>query len=366
MLHATARIAETLRNARTLLKPGGFLLLVEITGFEVLRTTFCFGGLPGWWLGAGEGRRLHPAMAAEAWHGALLETSFSGVDLVFHGLPDFRQHCMSFVMASQAVNDTVQRLKALQALIVTARNVLMAARIGSEYATDKDIDWEAETAYPNSILSVLETIPRRPRTPTNKNLQVLLTGAASVLGNAVLHALLKDAAVAGSTVSPKRFLHKLTEKLSQESDHGGNGFTVEVHRPCLFSGDRAPPSDALNGVLRYTRLMWTIPRFARVEGYVDIKHVDEIASDIALASINEGKGKASIRYRHHSSGRDVTLEEWPAYMKELYGEPFEVLDLPVWIARARGLGIHPLIATCLEGVGEKEMGLFPYLGEEAS
>ncbi|KAK7973150.1 Tenellin synthetase [Apiospora saccharicola] len=373
----------------------------------------------------------------------------------------------------------------------------MAARIGDEYVTNEDIDWDVETAIPDILLAAAETIPRHPRTPSNNNLQVLLTGAAMVLGNAVLHALIQNPTVAkihciavtpddepqiptshekiatcpGSLSSPalglspsefaalqsrvdivihagaaghclnsyssvrranvesthflaetlclpravpllyvlsqrvpamaglkvlppvpvlaepaktgdtgymasrwvgERFLHKLTEKLS-EAENGG-GFAVEVHRPCLFFGDRAPPSDALNGVLRYTRLMRTIPRFARVEGYVDVKNVDDIAGDIAASAINlasttpsntnsnsgsEGQGKAGIRYRHHSSGRKVTLEEWPGYMEELYREPFETLDLPDWIARAREHRIHPLTATYLEG-------LFPYLGEEAS
>ncbi|QGA17184.1 hypothetical protein EYB26_004854 [Talaromyces marneffei] len=363
----------------------------------------------------------------------------------------------------------------------------MAARIGSDAASDEDIDWNVETAIPESLIAALKEVSRRPRTPATKDLKVLLTGAASVLGNYVLHALLQDPAVdkvhciaisadeeeripdsakimsypgslsshqlglsasecamlqssidvvihaganghclnsytsirrpnvesthflaslcmprsipmlyvssqrvpalAGLTVLPpvpvltepaktgdtgymatrwvsERFLHKFSE-LNKD-------FTVEIHRPCLFFGDRAPPTDALNGVLRYTFLTRCVPRFARVEGYVDIKNVDEIARDIASSAIAlAGQQKmsssagAGIRYRHHSSGRKVTIEEWPKYMEELHGEPYEVLALPEWIARARREGIHPLIATYLEGVIEKEeLALFPFLGEE--
>lgn len=156
----------------------------------------------------------------------------------------------------------------------------------------------------------------------------------------------------------ERFLHHFSEH---------NNFLTEIHRPCLFFGDRAPPSDALNGVLRYTRLMRAIPHFAKVEGYVDIKEADEIARDIvSLAVAMAGSSGTGVRFRHHSSGRKVTLEEWPDYMEEITGETFEVLELPDWIARAREAGIHPLIATYLEGVVEKEeLGLFPYLGEAA-
>jgi aspyridone synthetase (hybrid polyketide synthase/nonribosomal peptide synthetase) len=71
----------------------------------------------------------------------------------------------------------------------------MAARIGSESAADEDIDWNVETAIPDSLITASGEISRRARTPVNRDLKVLLTGAASVLGNCVLRALLQDPAV---------------------------------------------------------------------------------------------------------------------------------------------------------------------------
>ncbi|KAJ5726765.1 polyketide synthase [Penicillium malachiteum] len=354
----------------------------------------------------------------------------------------------------------------------------MAARIGSESAQDLDIDWSIETAIPENLILASKQTSKRARIPTKDALKVLLTGAASVLGNSILHALIQDTAVdqvhciavspddeerilisdkviaypgnlsssdlglspselatlqlnmdvvihaganghclnsyssirrpnvesthflaglctprsipllyvssqrvpalAGLNVLPpvpvlaepaktgdtgymasrwvsERFFHKFSEY---------NHFMTEIHRPCLFFGDRAPPTDALNGVLRYTQLMKCIPRFTRVQGYVDVKNVDIIAHDIVLSAILlAGDTSTGIRFRHHSSGRKVTLDEWPTYMQELYGEPFEVLELADWIDRARKAGIHPLIATYMEGVIEKEeLALFPYLG----
>ena len=49
VLHATTRMARTLDNTRRLLKPGGKLLLLEITTPRA--QLFPFGLLPGWWLG---------------------------------------------------------------------------------------------------------------------------------------------------------------------------------------------------------------------------------------------------------------------------------------------------------------------------
>ena len=49
VLHATTQMNRTMQNVRKLLKPGGKLLLVEITAPKA--QLFPFGLLPGWWLG---------------------------------------------------------------------------------------------------------------------------------------------------------------------------------------------------------------------------------------------------------------------------------------------------------------------------
>jgi 2-polyprenyl-3-methyl-5-hydroxy-6-metoxy-1,4-benzoquinol methylase len=61
VLHATRKLGETMANVRQLLRPGGYLLLNEVTG-EMLRLRFIMSGLPGWWLGADDGRRFAPTI----------------------------------------------------------------------------------------------------------------------------------------------------------------------------------------------------------------------------------------------------------------------------------------------------------------
>lgn len=50
VIHATKSIQDTMRNVRSLLKPGGRLLLLEITR-PMVYISMIFGTLPGWWLG---------------------------------------------------------------------------------------------------------------------------------------------------------------------------------------------------------------------------------------------------------------------------------------------------------------------------
>ncbi|KAL4971438.1 polyketide synthase [Aspergillus desertorum] len=66
VLHATKSLAVTMRHCRQLLKPGGYLLLLEITS-DTLRPQFVMSGLPGWWLGRDDGRPWHPTITEAQW-----------------------------------------------------------------------------------------------------------------------------------------------------------------------------------------------------------------------------------------------------------------------------------------------------------
>lgn len=50
VLHATSEMERTLKNVRSLLKPGGKLLLIEMTK-DMLHLHLVWGTLPGWWYG---------------------------------------------------------------------------------------------------------------------------------------------------------------------------------------------------------------------------------------------------------------------------------------------------------------------------
>ena len=83
VLHATKDLSITVQNARKLLKPGGKLILIELTAPEDIRTGFVFGLLPGWWLGTEHFRKQSPCVSVDTWNEILLQNGFSGNDLVF-------------------------------------------------------------------------------------------------------------------------------------------------------------------------------------------------------------------------------------------------------------------------------------------
>ncbi|OAA40384.1 nonribosomal peptide synthase [Beauveria brongniartii RCEF 3172] len=106
VLHATRNLGVTLGNVRSLLKPGGYLLLNEKTGPESLRATFNFGGLQGWWLAEEEERQLSPLMSPDGWDAQLQKAQFSGVDHIVHDVQEHQQDMQqNSMIMSQAVDD---------------------------------------------------------------------------------------------------------------------------------------------------------------------------------------------------------------------------------------------------------------------
>ncbi|KAJ4858237.1 methyltransferase domain-containing protein [Trichoderma breve] len=78
VMHATPDVCKSSSNARQLLRPGGFLTLVEYTWRNYYLLDVIFGQLDGWWL-FNDGRD-HATMDVSDWKKTLLRAGFGEVD----------------------------------------------------------------------------------------------------------------------------------------------------------------------------------------------------------------------------------------------------------------------------------------------
>ena len=124
VLHATADLSKTLGNVRSLLKPGGKLVLFEATKPTAVRLSFIFGLLPGWWLGSEKKRALGPLLPDADWHGLLTDNGFSGADVVIKDSKEPGKQTFSIILSTAQEDDR-------RAEIEQGRKTLIVAAEGS-------------------------------------------------------------------------------------------------------------------------------------------------------------------------------------------------------------------------------------------
>ena len=100
VFHATKDLSMTLQRARKLLKPGGKLILMELTEPDSVRSGFIFGLLPGWWLGSESFRQQNPCISVDRWNETLRRNGFSGNDLVFRDYQTKECHMWSIIIST--------------------------------------------------------------------------------------------------------------------------------------------------------------------------------------------------------------------------------------------------------------------------
>jgi len=108
VLHATRSMEKTLRNVHKLLKPGGYLVMLEMTDTSPIRSGFVFGTLPDWWAGEKDGRVFSPCIEPAQWDAVLRDTGFNGVNSITDDLD--KLPFPASVIVSQACNDRINVL----------------------------------------------------------------------------------------------------------------------------------------------------------------------------------------------------------------------------------------------------------------
>ena len=117
VLHATAEMQTTMKNVNTLLRPGGMLVLVEVTNPSQIAGPMVFGLLPGWWMGkvlafwvmietdesigVNDGRGDSPLLSEDQWSSLLQHTGFTGLDICARDTSDLERYILSTMVTSK-------------------------------------------------------------------------------------------------------------------------------------------------------------------------------------------------------------------------------------------------------------------------
>lgn len=108
VLHVSGDLESSLSNVRRLLKPGGYLIVGELTSTDLLFTGMTVGTLPGWWVGAESGRPWGPLLDLQQWDSQLRKAGFAGIDTV---TPDISVALPMNVFVTQAADDQITLLR---------------------------------------------------------------------------------------------------------------------------------------------------------------------------------------------------------------------------------------------------------------
>ncbi|KAL1623909.1 Type I Iterative PKS [Neofusicoccum ribis] len=99
VLHATKNMDRTMRHVRSLLRPGGKLIMVETT-HDIHDIQLIFGVLPGWWLSEEPERKHSPSLTVDLWSKVLQRTGFSGLDVQVKDCEDDENYVMNTLMTT--------------------------------------------------------------------------------------------------------------------------------------------------------------------------------------------------------------------------------------------------------------------------
>ncbi|KAF5591103.1 polyketide synthase [Fusarium pseudoanthophilum] len=158
------------------------------------------------------------------------------------------------------------------------------------------------------------------------------------------------------------FLEKLSRATAANAERD---LPVTIHRHCAIVGDEAPIEDALNALLRYSKLINAVPRVSslNVGGYFDFLPVTDVADSFAEFVLSSQGTHSGVAFKHYSSGVKVPPTDFASYMQKKYGDEFRELDLDDWIEEARREGIEELIVLYLQAIVEKGQRItFPFMG----
>ncbi|KAI0484820.1 hypothetical protein GGR56DRAFT_680577 [Xylariaceae sp. FL0804] len=108
-ISSSAYLETALQNIRTLIRPGGYLALLEPTSNHSVTNALAGCIRADWFVGADDGREYSPAVSQKTWDDALRSAGFSGIDTA---TPQEASYTVPFsVMCSMAVNKQMEMIR---------------------------------------------------------------------------------------------------------------------------------------------------------------------------------------------------------------------------------------------------------------
>lgn len=134
VIHASTSIGKSVNYAKSLLKPGGILVLMEITRAQ-LYYSLVFGAFAGWWAGSEEGRKLSPLLTPDQWSTELSRLGFVNTTAHFVDYPDNQGGTLSVFLAK--VPETVSGVSPLSTRLIhnSEDNMQMAGQLALSLKT---------------------------------------------------------------------------------------------------------------------------------------------------------------------------------------------------------------------------------------
>ncbi|KAK5624368.1 hypothetical protein RRF57_000084 [Xylaria bambusicola] len=105
VLHATSDLHKTLSHLCSLLRPHGYLIIVEPTSSDSACTNIAFGCFQDWWAGCEPWRQHNPVMRESFWNELFREAGFLGTAMTIRNL-EGEDCCLTTMMIVRAVETT--------------------------------------------------------------------------------------------------------------------------------------------------------------------------------------------------------------------------------------------------------------------
>lgn len=329
VLHATPLLDETVANCRRLLRPGGRLMLMEVTRLTLTLNTI-FGTLPGWWMSE-DGREDTPTVALPEWDAVLRRQGFAGVEVA---TPDHRGGtAVMTAMVARAVeetavtngNDVVRQKVTVLRGHDDEESVLLADRLCQSLRDEAHVECHAEdvgsaTIQEDASYIVLDAaehgILKNPSPEQLTNITGLVTGSKEVLWVGF------QASDSADAVALKGMVNGLARVARNESSFV-KLVTVDIHDRVSRNNAR----DLAQSIAEVTKAsFWPAPgttasqerEFAIRGGKVLVPRVRVDASFNSWVASTRADNKTLTPTPYHQASRPLKLEvETPGLLSTL-------------------------------------------------